>query len=74
MIGEVESCTAYAKYEKVDLHKVMETQCKILTMTQRNGFLELLQIFEELLDVTLGTCKSDPLEFKLKEDAKTILL
>ena len=25
-----------AKYEKVDLHKVMETQCQHLTMTYRN--------------------------------------
>ena len=25
-----------AKYKKLDLHKVMETQCQHLTMTQRN--------------------------------------
>ena len=25
-----------SKYEKSDLHKVMETQCQHLTMTQRN--------------------------------------
>ena len=25
-----------SKYEEADLHKVMETQCQHLTMTQRN--------------------------------------
>ena len=39
----------YAKYEKSDLHKVMENQCQHLTMTQRNEYLELLQKFEEFL-------------------------
>ena len=38
-----------AKYEKSHLHKVMETQCQHLTMTQRNKFLKLLQNFEEFL-------------------------
>ena len=32
----------------------METQCQNLTMTQRNEFLILLQIFEELFNGTLG--------------------
>ena len=32
-----------AKYEKGDLHKIMENQCKHLTMTQRNEFLKLSQ-------------------------------
>ena len=31
------------KYEKENLHKVMETHCKHLTMTQRNDLLKLLQ-------------------------------
>ena len=42
------------------LHKVMETQCKHLTMTQRNKFLKLLQKYEELFDGTLGTWKTYP--------------
>ena len=46
----------------------METQCQHLTMTQRNEFLKLLQKFEELLDGTLGTWKTDPVDFELKED------
>ena len=32
-----------AKYEQLDLHKLMETQCRNLTVTQRNEFLKLLQ-------------------------------
>ena len=61
-----------AKYEKADLHKVMETHCQHLTMTQHNDLLKLLQKFEELFDGTLGTWKTDPVDFKLKEDAKSI--
>ena len=38
------------KYEKSDLHKVMETQCQHLTKIHRNDLLELLQKFEELFD------------------------
>ena len=36
-----------AKYEKSDLHKVIDNQCQHLTTTQRNEFLKLLQKFEE---------------------------
>ena len=32
-------------------------------MTQRNELLKLLQIFEELFDGTLGTQKTDPVDF-----------
>ena len=56
----------YTKYEKADLHKVMETQCKHLTETQRNALLKLLQKSEELLDGTLGTWKTYPVNFELK--------
>ena len=34
--------------------------------------MKLLQKFEELFDGKLGTWKIDPVDFKLKEDAKTI--
>ena len=47
----------------------METQCQHLTMIQRIELLKLLQIFDELFDVTIGTWTTDPSEFKLKEDA-----
>ena len=36
----------YSKYEKTYLHKVMETQCQHLTITQRNELLKLSQIFK----------------------------
>ena len=44
-----------AKYEKANLHKIMETQCQNLTITQRTELLKSLYQFEELLDGTLGT-------------------
>ena len=62
----------YAKYEKSDLHKVMENQCQHLTMTQRNELLKLLQKFEELSDGTLYTWKIDPVDFELKYDSTLI--
>ena len=52
----------------------MNNQFQHLIETQRKEFLELLQNFEELYDGTLGTWKTDPLYFKLKEDAKPICL
>ena len=60
------------KYEKADLHKVMETQCQHMTITQRNELIKLLQKFKELLNGTLGIWKTDPVDFELKEDAKPI--
>ena len=48
----------------------MENQCQHLTMTQCNELLKLLQKSEELFDGTLGTWKTDPVYFKLKEDSK----
>ena len=56
----------YAKYEKADLFKIMENQCTNLTMTQRNELLKLLHRLEELFGGTLGTWKTDPVEFELK--------
>ena len=50
----------YAKYEREDLHKVMETQCPHLTMKQRNALIKLLQILDKLFDGKLGACKTDP--------------
>ena len=52
----------------------METQCQYLTMTQRNVMIKLLQKFEELFDGTLGTWKTDPVDFKLKEEENPICL
>ena len=60
------------KYEKADLHKVMETQYQHITVTQHNELLKLLQKFEELFDGTLGTWKTDPLEFELKDNKNSV--
>ena len=50
----------------------METQCQHLTITQCNTVLKSLQLFEELFDGTLGNWKTDPVDFKLKENPKPI--
>ena len=52
-----------AKYEKSDLYKVMETKCQHLTMIPSNDLLKLLHKFEELFNGTLGTWKTDPVNF-----------
>ena len=36
----------YAKYENSDLHKVMETKFRHLTMIQHNELMKLLEKFE----------------------------
>ena len=41
----------------------MKTQCQNLIMTQRNEFLKLSQKFEELFMGTLGTWKTDAVDF-----------
>ena len=63
-----------AKYEKEDLHKVMENQYQHSKMTQRNELIKLLQKSEELFYGTLGTWKIDPVEFELKEYDNPICL
>ena len=50
----------------------MENRCQHLTITQRNELLKLLQKFKELLDRTLSTWKTSPVEMELKEDVKSI--
>ena len=45
----------------------METQCQLLTITQRNEFLNLLHKFEELFDETLVAWKTDTVHLKLKD-------
>ena len=61
-----------AKYEKADLHKVVETQYKHLTITQHNELLQLLQKIEVFFNRTLSTRKKDTVDFELEEDTKPI--
>ena len=44
----------------------METQFQHMSETQYNELILLLQWFEELLDRTLSTCKTDPVDSELK--------
>ena len=52
----------------------MEIQCQHLTITQRNELLNVLHKFEQCLYGTLGICKTDLVDFELKEDVKPICL
>ena len=51
----------------------MKTQCQLLTISQRNELIKLSQDFEEFLNVTLGTWKTDPVDFELKNMKPTCL-
>ena len=55
------------KYKKANLNKVMKNQCQHLIEVQRNELLKLLQKIEELFDWTIGTWKTNPVDFELKE-------
>ena len=43
------------KYEKADLNKVIKNQCQHLTEEKINKLLKVLQKYEDLLNVMLGT-------------------
>ena len=51
----------------------METQSQYFTITQRHNLLILLHRFEFFYG-TLGTWKTDPVDFESKEDANPICL
>ena len=53
-------------YEKEYLNKVMTNQCQHFIETQGNELLKLLEKFEELFNGTLGTWKTDPVDFEKK--------
>ena len=59
-----------AKYEKADLQSVVDTNCKHLSLDERQSLLDLLKDFEDLFDGTLGDWKTEPVSFELKEGAK----
>ena len=50
----------------------MENQCQHLIETKRNELLKILQKNEYSFDGKIGTRKTDPVEFELKEDPKPI--
>ena len=49
------------------INKFVKNQCQHLTEVQHNELLKLLQKSEEFFDGTLGTYKTDPVNFELKE-------
>ena len=50
----------------------MENSTSTSDRNTTKNLLELLQKSEELFDGTLGTWKTDPVDFKLIEDVKSI--
>jgi hypothetical protein len=58
-----------ANYKKADLPEVVKT-CTHLSQHKQNELLEVLQVFEDLFDGTLGDWKTEPVSFELKRDAK----
>ena len=50
----------------------MDNQCQHMTELQRNALLKILQNIEYFFYGTLDTWKTDPVDLKLKEDAKPI--
>ena len=60
----------YAKYEKADLQAIVRDQCAHLKPNEQAFLLEFLMDFEPLFDGTLGTWKTTPVSFELKEGAK----
>jgi hypothetical protein len=53
-----------SKYCPADLNKIVE-ECTHLDKTEQRNLLTLLQKFEDLFDVTLGTWKTDPVDLEL---------
>ena len=51
-----------AMYERADLNKIIETNCKHLSSIQQKLMLNLLKEFEPLLDGTLGTFQTNPVD------------
>ena len=54
-----------AKYEKADLHQIVQAQ-KQLNQNEQHQLLQLLQKYEELFDGTLGKWKGSPYNIELK--------
>ena len=56
--------------KKSYLNEVMKNKCQHLTGTQCNESFKFLQNFEVFFFGTLGTWKTDQVDFKLKNDVK----
>ena len=62
-----------AKYENADLNEGMTKQCqKHPTVPERHRLLQLMNKFEYWFDRTLGTWNTNPVDLKLKDNAKHV--
>ena len=60
-----------ATYERADLNKIIETNCKHLSSIQQKIMLNLLKEFEPLFDGTLGTFRTNPVDLELIPGSKS---
>ena len=56
-----------SNYEKADLEAVVDATGQHLSLQDKNKLLEVLKVFEELLDGRLGDWKTEPAFSELKE-------
>ena len=56
-----------AKYEEVDLPKILQEKCAYLTNEEQSALLKLLTGFQDLFDGILGDWKTSPVHLQLKE-------
>ena len=52
----------------------MTKQCQNLSTEEQEILLSFLQIFEYLLDTTLGTWNTNPVNLELRDDEKPLYL
>ena len=57
-----------AKYEAADIPKVVEDNCKHLTIAEKSKLLDLLFEFKQLFDGTLGDWNTSPARLELRQN------
>ena len=63
-----------AKYQKVDLNKVMPKQCQHLSLEERKRLISLLRSFEDMFDGRLAMWDTKPVDLELKDGANPVCL
>ena len=61
-----------AKHEKADLHKTVTKKCQHLTVIKLAKLLTLINKYQSVFYVILGTWDMDPVDFELIEGAKPV--
>ncbi len=62
--------TSWMKYEKADLHAVVNTNYLHLSLPDQNKLLDLFTKYEDLFEGTLGDWNTQPVSFDLQDGAK----